>query len=308
MNDLSVPRLPAGYRSRPASVADAGEIHRLVAACERELLGSAETGLDAVTADLVRPGPGAAVDTLLVYGPAGELAGRVWLNGGRKCAIDVHPGHQGRGLGGRLLDWAEDRARRAGSGRLAQTVSGSDRAAVALLRTRGYGPFVTQWQMEIVMPAEPGVAETPEGITVRTFRHGDERAAHRLTEDAFDEWQQRRKSYDEWARLTVERPTFATAASHMAFAGDEMIGAVLALDTQSSAEGYIDRVAVRADHRHRGIAGALLRETFRTFYLRGQSTCTLWTHSGTSALPLYERVGMTVRRTSAVYGKALTTG
>src|SRR3712207_7256319 len=49
------------------------------------------------------------------------------------------------------------------------------------------------------------------GVTVRPFRPGDERAAHRLTEDAFGAWQKRRKPYAEWARLTVDRTDFAPA-------------------------------------------------------------------------------------------------
>lgn len=50
----------------------------------------------------------------------------------------------------------------------------------------------------------------------------------------------------------------------------------------------------------------LLRHAFRDFYRQGRRTCTLWTHSETGALSLYERVGMTVRCSSTVYSKALT--
>jgi mycothiol synthase len=35
--------------------------------------------------------------------------------------------------------------------------------------------------------------------------------------------------------------------------------------------------------------------------------CTLWTHSDTGALSLYQRVAMTVRRSATVYGKTLDT-
>ncbi|WP_405685203.1 GNAT family N-acetyltransferase [Streptomyces sp. NBC_01387] len=300
------PHLPTGYRSRPATAADARAVHHLVAACERDLLGRAETGPEAVAAELVRPGPDLAADTLLVHGPAGELAARARVTGGRRSTVDVHPGHRGRGLGAALLDWAETRARRSGSERLSRTVPDSDGAAATLLRSRGYVPFVTEWQLEITLPTEPPVPAPPEGIEVRPFRPGDERAAYELTEDAFAGWQKRRKPYEEWAQLAVDRPTFVLSASWVAYAGDRMAGAVLALDAPASGEGYIDRVAVRADHRNRGIARVLLQESFRAFYRRGQRTCTLWTHSGTGALSLYERVGMTVRHSSTTYGKILT--
>ncbi|WP_330461456.1 GNAT family N-acetyltransferase [Streptomyces sp. NBC_00820] len=306
MADLSPLRLPAGYRSRAATTADAPAIHRLVSACERELHGRAVTGADAIAADLASPGVDPASDTVLVDGPRGEPAAWGRLERGRRFRADVHPGHRGRGLGTALLAWAETRARQAGSDRIAQTVPDDDRAAVALLRAGGYLPFVTEWLLEIELPTEPPALRPPAGITVRPFRPGDEQAAYRLTEDAFGAWQRRRLSYEEWAGHCVARETFDPAASPVAFAGDQMVGVVLSLDLPGLDEGYVERVAVRHDHRDRGIARVLLREAFRACHRRGKRTCTLWTHSETGALPLYQRLGMTVRRSSTVYGRALT--
>ncbi len=301
-----VPSWPKNYRSRAATTADIPAIHQLVARCDRELYGHAETDLDEIAADLARPGLDPALDTLLVYGPAGDLAARAWVN--RRSAVDVHPDHRGLGLGSTLLDWVEARARRAGTEAVAQTVPDADRAAVELMASRGYDTLVTAWLLAVDLPDEPVVPKTPAGIDVRHFRAGDEHAAHQLTEDAFDEWQQRRKSYEEWARLTVGRATFAPQMSPVAFAGDEMVGAVLSLEVPDTDEGYVERVAVRRDQRNRGIARLLLRHAFRDFHRQGRRACTLWTHSDTGALSLYERVGMTVRRSSTVYRKVLTAG
>ncbi|AVV44566.1 GNAT family N-acetyltransferase [Streptomyces sp. ID05-04B] len=307
MSDSPLLRSQAGYRSRPATTADVREIHRLVTACEHRLHDGATTDADGIAADLGQPGLDLPYDTVLVHDDGGQLAGWAWVRG-RRSTVDVHPDHRGRGLGRSLLDWAEARARRRGGDRLAQTVSDSDRTAVALLRSSGYSPLVTEWLLEIAMPEEPVVPEPPEGVVVRPFRPGDGHAVHRLTEDAFDEWQQRRQSYQEWARHTVDRTTFEPAASPIAFAGDRMVGAVLSLNGPGRDEGYVERVAVRHDHRNRGIARMLLREAFRAFYVRGMRTCTLWTHSDTGALSLYERIGMTVRRSSTVYSKDLAPG
>jgi ribosomal protein S18 acetylase RimI-like enzyme len=95
--------------------------------------------------------------------------------------------------------------------------------------------------------------------------------------------------------------------SSVAFDGDHLVGAVLSLHLPYAGEGYVERVAVRRDHRNQGIARVLLRYAFRAFYQQGRRTCTLWTHSDTGALSLYERVGMTVRDSSTVYRKVLTT-
>lgn len=186
-----------------------------------------------------------------------------------------------------------------------QTVPDADPGAVALLRSRGYQPLVTAWLLEFAMPVEPTVPEPPAGVTVRPFRVGDGPGVHVLVQDAFDEWQERREAYEEWAAHTVERASFASARSALAFAGGQLVGAALALDVPGSGEGYLEQVAVRHDQRGRGIARLLLRHSFRAFHQAGRRSCTLWTHSDTGALGLYVRVGMTVRHSSTVFRKDL---
>jgi mycothiol synthase len=296
------------FSTRPATAADAPDIYQLVATVEHDLNGQADINLDVVAGDLTLPALDLARDTLLVHDSAGKLVGWAWVHLGRRAMVDVHPDHRGRGLGTQLLAWTETRARELGSERLGQTVMDSDPAAATLLRAYGYEPLATSWLLEIAMTNEPVVPEPSAGITIRPFRAGDERAVYQMTEDAFDEWQQRRRTYEEWARLTVELDTFAPALSPLAFAGDQLVGAVLSLDRRNGDEGYVDRVAVHRGHRNQGIARTLLYRAFRDFYRLGRRSCVLWTHSDTGALSLYERVGMTIRRSSTVYSKPLRDG
>ncbi|MEU6392376.1 GNAT family N-acetyltransferase [Streptomyces sp. NPDC046939] len=299
-----VPCLPPGYRWQPSSPDDIPAIHALVSDCERESYGQVQSDAGAIAADFHRPGLVPELDTGLVLDSAGRLVARAWVN--RRCEVDVHPRHRGQGLGTALLGWTLARARQTGTARLVQTVPDADTAAAALLRTHGYEPLVTAWLLEYVMPTEPEVPEPPEGITVRPFREGDGPAAHILIQDAFDEWQERRQGYEEWATHTVQRPAFAPQQSALAFAGDALVGVALALNAPGTNDGYLEQVAVRRDQRGRGIARLLLRHTFRAFHRTGQRSCTLWTHSDTGALDLYLRVGMTVRHSSTVYRKDLT--
>ncbi|MFE3634333.1 GNAT family N-acetyltransferase [Streptomyces sp. NPDC059168] len=302
---LLVPPLPTGYRSRPATSGDIQAIHALVADCERDAYGRVRSDAGAAAADLARPGLVPETDTLLVHDPAGRLAARAWVD--RRSEVDVHPRHRGRGLGAALLGWTLERARQAGTARVVQTVPDADTGAVALLRAHGYEPLVTAWLLEFAMSAEPSVPEPPAGVTVRPFRSGDGPAVHLLVQDAFDEWQERRQAYAEWAAHTVERPAFTPLRSALAFEGDRPVGAALALHLPGTDEGHLEQVAVRRDRRGRGIARLLLRHTFRAFHRAGVRSCTLWTHSDTGALGLYRRVGMTVRHSSTVFRKDLGT-
>ncbi|MFD5231110.1 GNAT family N-acetyltransferase [Streptomyces qaidamensis] len=133
MPDL-VPALPPGYRARPATADDIGAIHRLVAACECELYRRVQSDLGSIAAVLARPGLIPQLDTLLIHDQAGQLAARAWVN--RRSEVDVHPQHRGRGLGTLLLNWAEARARQAGSEPIIQIVPDNDTDAVTLLLPR----------------------------------------------------------------------------------------------------------------------------------------------------------------------------
>jgi mycothiol synthase len=290
--------LPETFSARPATTADVPAVHNLVSAVERDITGVVETGADGIEAALTRPGLDATVDSLVVHAADGELAGWAWINRGRRAQVDVDPTFRGRGIGSALLNWVEARAAEVGTDWVAQTIDDQDLAGTELLRSRGYEVLATNWQLE--MPATDLEVKIPDGITIRAFQPGDERAAYQVIEDAFDDWQPRRKEYDEWARMSIERSSFAPELSPVAFAGDELVGAVLSLDLPDSDDGYVEQVAVRKDHRGRGVAKALLAVAARAMHTQGRTTLTLWTHSGTGALAMYERLGMTVRRSTTV--------
>ncbi|WP_246486283.1 GNAT family N-acetyltransferase [Kribbella qitaiheensis] len=292
--------LPAGYSSRAATDADVEAIHELVAGTECELHGEAETAADGIKAVLSRPGFDPAVDTVVVHGPTG-LAAWAWLNRGKRAQIDVATDQRGLGLGTALLDWAEARAAEVGTDWFGQMVDDKDLAGTELVRARGFEVLAVNWQLQLPMDEEPVVPALPEGITVRPFAPGDAAAAHLLIEDAFDEWQSRRKSYEEWAAMMIDRSSFAPELSPMAFAGAELIGAALCLDLPDSDEGYIEQLAVRADHRGKGLARTLLAVARQAFYRQGKRNLTLWTHSDTGALAMYERLGMTVHRSTTIH-------
>ncbi|WP_020524500.1 GNAT family N-acetyltransferase [Catelliglobosispora koreensis] len=289
---------------RAARLDDASAIHQLMGASSRDLDGMVEVTLERVISDLQRPAIQLDKDTLLVHDHDGRLIARAWVHRGRRAEVTVHPANRGQGLGSDLLAWVEKRAVDVGSERLGQTISDADHGAAALLSSRGYEPKATQWRLEITS-SEPPTLPALDAITVRSFQVGDEYAVYEMVEEAFSDWQQRRRDFEEWSHETIRRPDFAPALSPLAFREGQLVGAVLSLDDPAQPEGYIERVAVHRDHRRQGIAQLLLRQAFRSYYEAGKQTCYLYTHSETGAVALYEHVGMTVRTTATHFSKAL---
>lgn len=292
------------FRTRPATLADASAIHAIIAANERAWHGLVQSVPDAVAADLQRPLITLDLDTRVVTTPDGDIAAWAWVHGGRRSQVDVHPSYVGRGLGTELVGWVEDRAREHQSEWVSQTVDDADEAGTQLLRSRGYEVLATNWLLE--RPVDGDAPVLPDGVTLRPFATDDARVVHQVVQDAFDDWQPRRHEYDEWAGTSIERSSFDPELSPVAVVGDEIVGAAISLDLPDSPDGYVDQVAVRSDFRGRGLARALLTYAALGAGRRGKQTLTLWTHSGTGALAMYERLGMLVRRSTTVYRTELS--
>ena len=85
----------------------------------------------------------------------------------------------------------------------------------------------------------------------------------------------------------------------------ELVGAAFLIDYDGIEEGWIQQLATKATHRHRGIARALLHRAFALYRQRGKMVAELNTDSRTGALGLYEKVGMRVRSSYTNYIKEL---
>jgi mycothiol synthase len=296
------------YHLNPAALSDAKEIHALIQSCELVLHGRAQADLAHVLADLSRPGVDPALDVRLARDCADDrVVGWAWVKQGRRCMIDVHPAHVGRGLGGMLLAWAEERSRELGSARLGQTVSDNDEAAIELLGSRGYTPTAHQWLLESPATFPGGEMEplVPAGIVLRPYRTGDDPAMYGVYLNAFAKIDERPYSFEEWSTLSIAKATFTAQASMIAFAGSDAVGVSISLEDPETDEGYVQELGVCEKFQGRGIAKALLYATFDAFARRGRATTTLWTHSGTGALGFYTRIGMAVRRSDTIYHRAL---
>jgi GNAT superfamily N-acetyltransferase len=225
----------------------------------------------------------------------------------------VHPGQRGRGLGTRLLAWAEQaaptlhRACHTG-GQLAISAScpaGQD-DAVALFVNTGYKQARWQHFMSRDLVAEVPERPVPEETRISGYAaEFSEVARHVLNRAFHDQWGSTDWTAESWQRW-VASPAFRPAFSFLAYLGDKPAGVLMALEYDAFAQAtgrrecYIATVGVTRAARGRGIASALICRSLAAARADGCDVATLRVdaESPTGVLSLYERMGFTRRYTS----------
>jgi len=232
----------------------------------------------------------------------------------------VHPAYRGRGLGGRLLDWAETAA-----GPLHQerypgrpvSLSGpclsDNAAAVALYGAHGYRP--SRWfhgmtrDLSAALPESPALA----GVDVVGLTPDRWEDARLIRNDAFrDHWGSTEDPADAWAHFmaaSAARP----ALSFLAYGGGDPLGLVISHEYEAYNQAfgrrdlYIALVGTCRAGRNRGIASALLVRALTEARAAGFASASLGVDadSPTGALGLYQRAGFTVMLTSVTHTKPL---
>lgn len=264
--------------------------------------------LEDVESDWQRPGFEPAVDAVLVE-HAGRLVGYAEVPSWRAHAA-VHPTSRGRGIGTALLAWIEERAMQRSDlvreARVGQTIAETNQAAAELFRTHGYEPRHTSWVLYLPEDVTFDYRPPPDGIVIRPFEpNAEERPVYQVIEDAFSEWPTRQPtSFEDWRATTTQRADFDPSLLLVAATANTVVGASFAIAYAN--EGWVEQLAVRRDHRGRGLAKCLLREAFQEFRRRGFLAIGLSTDSRTGALDLYLDLGMVVRATYTHYSKLLT--
>ncbi len=307
---VTLPTLPARLTARALTGPDAQAVVDIVGACEVAEFGEVFVEIEDVWSDWARPAFDLATDSIGV-----ELDGRLIAVAevfkGRRAEVNVHPDHQGGGIGTALMLWTWEQARRHGSPLIGETVSDGNEAAARLFRAHGYDGLWRSWVLELPPETPIAAVEPAAGITIRPVRlDAEEEAVFHVIEDAFNEWPDREpSSYPDWAPSVFGRAGFEpwqllVAARPGEGGGDELVGVCYLI--MSGSEGWVQQIAVRRDHRGQGLARCLLASSFGTARARGATRFGLSTDSRTGALGLYERVGMTVRLTFRHWARRMT--
>jgi ribosomal protein S18 acetylase RimI-like enzyme len=232
----------------------------------------------------------------------------------------VHPAWRRRGLGHRLLHWAEDAAVRLHQEHFPGrplSLSGSclqhNPGAAALYAARGYKPVrwfqVMSRDLQAALPAAP----LPPDVRVVPFSPEVSEDARGIRNEAFaDHWGSTPTSAEAWAHH-VTGGTFRPGFSFVAYAGREPAGFVLSEEYEAYNEViggrdlFIGLIGTRRAARGQGIASALLARALTEAREGGFSSGSLVVDadSPTGAVGLYERAGFTVKHTSITQAKTL---
>jgi GNAT superfamily N-acetyltransferase len=286
---------PAGLTSRPLRLDDARAVFEVMAAQESVDLDDVMIEEADIVGDWSMPSfdVGASTigvfdgDRLVAYGEVGA-AGR--------CDAAVHPDHRGRGIGTALALWMQDNARSRGIAEIGMPVPlGSP--GDELLASLGYGVRWESWGLELPTGAAIPERRLPEGYVVREADPAEYEQCWTVQEDAFLEWSKReRDSYDDWLAGMTGRPGFEPWNLRVVVDANGAVASFgwVQLGEQSA---FIARLATRKEERGRGLAQALLVDSFAVARAHGATRSELSTDSRTGALGLYEKVGMKVTST-----------
>jgi len=232
----------------------------------------------------------------------------------------VHPAWRQRGLGRRLLDWAEDAAvglhREHHPGR-PLSLSGSclehNAAAAALYAARGYRPVRWFHVMTRDLKAPVPGAPLPPDMRVVPFSPELAEDARAIRNEAFaDHWGSTEVSAEAWHHQ-VTAGTFRPGYSFLAYAGQEPAGFVFSEEYEAyngvigGRDLFIGTLGTRRAARGRGIASALLARALAEARAAGfiSGSLVVDADSPTGAVGLYERAGFTVMHTSITQAKSL---
>jgi mycothiol synthase len=313
---------------RPITVGDAAAWAGLMLAIEESYGTQDILGADDLVEDLRDPDVDAERGTMAVFS-AGDMVAFAGLRSSPSVVgrheMDlyggVHPAHRGRGLGTRLLAWAEQAALPLHQARhpdhpLALSASCPDHQedALALLAVAGYQQ--ARWfhfmSRDLTGPVPDG--QPPDGTRIAGYTSAQSETAWRVRDEAFrDHWGSTPDTAESWQH-SVGHERFRPEFSFLAYVGDDPAGVLIAHEYEAfrqatgRRECYIAAVGVTRAARGRGIASALIGRALAAARTDGCDIATLYVDadSPTGALGLYQRAGFSRQRTSVTLVKDLT--
>jgi mycothiol synthase len=216
----------------------------------------------------------------------------------------VAPDYEGRGIGARLLAWAEGRERALGHPLYRQWVAANNASARALLTRAGYSKARSYWRLVRPLEGVGAPAPAPAGVQLRSVDvERDGARLHALDDASFaGAADYAPESLEQFREEHLEAHDFDAELSVVAEREDRIVAFLLARRRDEEAVGYVAILAVDPEYQRRGIGTVLLRRAFAGFALAGLREAMLMVASDNPrALRVYERVGMIVQLQFDIY-------
>lgn len=290
-------------RFRAPVPADAPAVLAVLEARDQVDLGETEYTLE----DLVDEWQGSDLDletnARVVEAESGRIVAYAAVRRPGTFAV-VAPDAEGRGIGSRLLEWAESRDRERGREVHRQWVAGANAKAQALLTGAGYRPAHSYWRM--VRPLDPGLTapEGPAGFALRAVDPlHDVLAIHAIDAASFASAPDYTpESLPEFIEEHLEAHDFDAGLSRVATEEDRIVGFLLAGRRPRESLGWVHILAVDPAYQDRGLGTALLWSAFAACAQAGLREARLGVASyNERGLHVYQRVGMTARYRFDIY-------
>ena len=209
---------------------------------------------------------------------------------------------------GSLFDFAEPRAQEMvkPGGKVRTWTKEAATALTAQIEQRGFTFENYSFRMGMSLDRDLEEPEWPENIGLRPFDRGDTALVYEVIQEALDDEPDHvRDPYDEWVHWAFHEP-FDPELWFPAFDGGELAGISLCRPERGEDPdcGWVQVLGVRRRWRRRGLGRALLLHSLGELRARGKTRAGLRVHAeNAGAVQLYERVGMSVLRTSLWYGR-----
>jgi ribosomal protein S18 acetylase RimI-like enzyme len=229
-----------------------------------------------------------------------ELEGRIVAYAvvrGPGTLASVAPEYEGRGIGVRLLGWAEGRECELGRSDHRQWIGSGNMRGRSLLQAAGYALARSYWRMGLRLEDLEDRPDTaPAGLRLRSLEvERDAVALHALDAASFaGAPDYLPESLQAFREEHLGAHDLDPNLSCVAELGWQIAGFLLARRWTEAPVGFVDILAVHPDHQREGIGTSLLAEAFGLFRAAGLEEAQLGVAStNPRALALYERLGMT---------------
>ncbi len=327
------PSLDSAFTVRPVTMDDLQNATDLFNAADRPFFGNDQHELEESRLEWENPDFSIEKSTRAVFTEAGNMVGYIEVFDNRPMPVRpfiwgrIHPDYEGRGIGTFLFEWAENRAKEvftrvpedAAITLIADALdkkTGARRFLEDMGMTSERGGYI----MLIEMDSPQDAPTLPEGIRIipSTEYNGERANIYRAIRESFQDHrgfveEDFETAFARWDRYwSNDQHYYDPAVWLLAMDGDQIVGVSICRTQSHNGEdrGHVSQLGVIRDYRRRGIAMALLVETFRTFWGRGKKKVDLGVDatSLTNAVALYERAGMHVDHHYLTYEKELRPG